>query len=457
MAQLRKLRLSAMESSSTYYKKDAGVGILGNQGVAWFVHSFSGLTLFLQLTQWSGEKMTTFEAYEALGLLPDFRDYGVIKDILVIFGIFKTHSFALMSNNPTKINGLRDLGIKIAQVKRLEFPSNPFNQAYLYSKQQTGHALTSVVKKQKVQKFDLPKAKRVKPFDPYLLPQHDRFIHCASYYIPVRPYKNWILLPKDRQKEFSDLDKRRHLENSSLFRFTAEEIEAHSLFFPYWFRIFMYYDVIRSVDYVILRYDDRESKDDNVIPCVRIHSESIFDRFPLRNARYRKKMSASIFEIVKRGYGFIGLFQHDGKGTGLGYYILNYEHMVSSRQKDPQSPKPGEIDQDERRNIRKGSPGKRKATQNGEFDDFRDFEAMVTLLVHHFDQDAVDKIDVLFHKPQGSVSGVFGNRVRYWINQDTISLRKRYLEIPVVLKWIENADFPPLKLPENCSDCVVTG
>ena len=38
---------------------------------------------------------------------------------------------------------------------------------------------------------------------------------------------------------------------------------------------------------------------------------------------YKQRYNNSILSIVKNGYGFLLLFYRDGRGSGLGYYLLN--------------------------------------------------------------------------------------------------------------------------------------
>lgn len=56
---------------------------------------------------------------------------------------------------------------------------------------------------------------------------------------------------------------------------------------PYWFRVHVYFDVVTTQDFVVLTHGPRPSAFDR--PIVRLHSESLFDRLPLRDARQRAK------------------------------------------------------------------------------------------------------------------------------------------------------------------------
>ena len=42
-----------------------------------------------QMVQYEEDKITTFEAYERMGLKHDYRDYRNVKDICVILDIYK--------------------------------------------------------------------------------------------------------------------------------------------------------------------------------------------------------------------------------------------------------------------------------------------------------------------------------------------------------------------------------
>ena len=79
----------------------------------------------------------TVEANHQLGFKADERTYEVVEFILKYFGISK---LKLLTNNPRKIESLRDIDI----VERLpiQIEPNPHNEAYLNVKRdQMGHML----------------------------------------------------------------------------------------------------------------------------------------------------------------------------------------------------------------------------------------------------------------------------------------------------------------------------
>ena len=81
----------------------------------------------------------TVEANEALGLLPDLRDYGIGAQILAHLGIRKLR---IMTNNPKKIIGLKGYGLEVVERVPIIVEANRKNIKYLRTKQvKMGHML----------------------------------------------------------------------------------------------------------------------------------------------------------------------------------------------------------------------------------------------------------------------------------------------------------------------------
>lgn len=81
----------------------------------------------------------TVEANHLLGFGDDERDYRVAADMLQALGV---RSIQLMTNNPRKIDGLREAGVSVAGRIPLVMPANRFNATYLMTKQKrSGHWL----------------------------------------------------------------------------------------------------------------------------------------------------------------------------------------------------------------------------------------------------------------------------------------------------------------------------
>lgn len=81
----------------------------------------------------------TVEANRVLGYKPDMRDYNVGAQILKELGV---SSMKLLTNNPAKIKGIEEYGLKIVLRIPLEIESNKYNHKYLSTKRdKLGHLL----------------------------------------------------------------------------------------------------------------------------------------------------------------------------------------------------------------------------------------------------------------------------------------------------------------------------
>jgi len=94
--------------------------------------------------------MDTVEANLHLGFAPDKREYQIGAEILSALGVKKVK---LLTNNPGKIIGLEQNGIKVVKRIPLIIQSNPFNRYYLDTKEiRMGHLLTE--KKSQIHCYD---------------------------------------------------------------------------------------------------------------------------------------------------------------------------------------------------------------------------------------------------------------------------------------------------------------
>lgn len=75
--------------------------------------------------------MDTHDANTALGFAPDERNYVMAAQILRSLGVSK---ITLLSNNPSKTEGLQELGIDVVKTQPLQIEANPFNEFYLATK-----------------------------------------------------------------------------------------------------------------------------------------------------------------------------------------------------------------------------------------------------------------------------------------------------------------------------------
>ena len=87
------------------------------------------------------EGADTVEANERLGFAADLRDYSMCLDMLTHLGIAKLR---LMTNNPRKVDALRELGIEVVERVPLQVGRNPHNETYLDTKRsRMGHWFTT--------------------------------------------------------------------------------------------------------------------------------------------------------------------------------------------------------------------------------------------------------------------------------------------------------------------------
>jgi 3,4-dihydroxy 2-butanone 4-phosphate synthase/GTP cyclohydrolase II len=79
------------------------------------------------------EGLDTVEANQRLGLAPDLRDYGIGAQILEELGLKRIR---LLTNNLTKVVGLRGFGLEIIERVPIEVEPNSHNERYLKTKRE---------------------------------------------------------------------------------------------------------------------------------------------------------------------------------------------------------------------------------------------------------------------------------------------------------------------------------
>jgi GTP cyclohydrolase II len=115
--------IGKQESGLVLYLRQEGRGI----GLANKIRAYS-----LQ-----DQGLDTVEANQALGFRDDERDYGVAAHML---GLLQVRSIRLITNNPRKIAGLEQHGIRITGRIPLVVPPNEHNVFYLSTKaSRSGH------------------------------------------------------------------------------------------------------------------------------------------------------------------------------------------------------------------------------------------------------------------------------------------------------------------------------
>jgi len=101
-----------------------------------------GLMAKLQAYSLQDAGLDTVEANEALGLIADYRTFGLPAAILNDLGIQRVR---LLSNNPQKCRALQDAGIEVVAQVPCEAAANPHSLAYLRTKKERmGHRLNLV-------------------------------------------------------------------------------------------------------------------------------------------------------------------------------------------------------------------------------------------------------------------------------------------------------------------------
>ena len=285
---------------------------------------YIGKSRACQMVQYSNDTITTFDAYKELGMKKDYRIYTNIKDIFNMFQI--NPSMILLTNNPDKINGLRDNGITIKSIEAIEIKPNLFNIHYLISKKKSGHLLQKTDKTEQFLNTDIFKLpfSPIKPFLPYSIEKCKRFIYTSSYYLPIGHMDNLVLVDKEINNDNIFSINNNSISKSNLIKDNGELIK------PIWFNVNVLYDIINQNEFVILKYIDKTINIEDTIPVIRIHSESIFNRFPLKEALYKQIYHRSLKHIFTRGYGYLIIFYQDGRGFGLGNYILNKANVDKS-------------------------------------------------------------------------------------------------------------------------------
>jgi len=100
-----------------------------------------GLKNKIRAYQLQTEGFDTVEANLHLGLKADAREYSMAYQVLKYYSCTE---IVLLTNNPSKVEQLEKLGVKILERKPLIIPSNLINQKYFHTKQERmGHIYES--------------------------------------------------------------------------------------------------------------------------------------------------------------------------------------------------------------------------------------------------------------------------------------------------------------------------
>jgi 3,4-dihydroxy 2-butanone 4-phosphate synthase/GTP cyclohydrolase II len=242
-------------------------------------------------------------------------------------------------------------------------------------------------------------------FKPYALPEARRFIYSAGYFLPMKPVDDDILLTEPQFKElFRQQSIERYMAGPRPLVLGYELIRGSRYFVkiatdnltafkkehphdpivdllttPYWFHVHVYYDIVTSEDFIVLTHGKPRPDD---TPVVRIHSESLFNRFPLRATGNRDKLKQSVKHIVSYGSGALLLLHNDGRGAGFGAFAT--DAMMAENGQAVST-------DDAYRKL-------------GVAYDSRDYDASLTLLKHHIPNEKIQMVmnspDSLVKKPE---------------------------------------------------------
>jgi 3,4-dihydroxy 2-butanone 4-phosphate synthase / GTP cyclohydrolase II len=208
------------------------------------------------MVQASRHRLDTFEAYRRMGFRADQRSYGEVVELVQLLGV--RAPLQVLTSNPDKVAALDDL-VRIEGITPLAGDASPYNRHYLEAKIRSGHRLVDPGSAEAL--AELPES--VEVFEPYALPERPRFVHLATYLLPVADAGG-----------------------------------------PHWFRLFAYFDLETAEERVVLAYGSADAK----APLVRVQRERLLERLPLREGRReRERFSAAVAQIVAAGAGLIGL------------------------------------------------------------------------------------------------------------------------------------------------------
>lgn len=208
------------------------------------------------IVQSSRHRVTTFEAYEQMGLGGDHRRYDEVAFACRILGV--RAPLRLLTNNPEKVEALEAEKLVIDSTVPLREEVSPFNLHYLASKSRSGHAFDDPSRRDRA--AELPEA--VTYFDPHPLAEAPEFLHVASYLLPVR-------------------------------------LGAGVASAPHWFWLHLHFDGGSRTERVVFTY----RRDPSVAPLVRVQPERIFDRFRARSGC--RDWLATAREMIERGAGCV--------------------------------------------------------------------------------------------------------------------------------------------------------
>lgn len=125
---------------------EASMKMIANEGrgiLLYMKQEGRGIGLLNKLKAYSlqDEGLDTVDANLALGFAPDLRDYKASSDMLKNLGVNKIR---LITNNPEKIEGLKENGIDVIERVPVEMPLNKSDEFYLKTKKERMNHLLNI-------------------------------------------------------------------------------------------------------------------------------------------------------------------------------------------------------------------------------------------------------------------------------------------------------------------------
>jgi 3,4-dihydroxy 2-butanone 4-phosphate synthase/GTP cyclohydrolase II len=228
------------------------------------------------LVQASGHRLTTFDAYDRLGLGRDQRRYDEVAAACRILGV--SARLRVLTNNPEKLVALRAAGVAVAGHLPLAVGASPFSRHYLAAKSRSGHLFSAGTGRAAA----LPeRVRRLRSRPVRGLP---RFLQLASYLLPLRTPA------------------------------------------PAWFRLHLYLDVVARRERVVLTHGLGRRR----APLVHVQHDALLDRFPLRRPRLARMWADTRAAMVRQGAGCV-LFLPAGEAPGPATIALLAHHLPGRR------------------------------------------------------------------------------------------------------------------------------
>jgi len=239
---------------------------------------FAAKALDRMLVQASGNRLTTFEAFERLGLGHDHRHYDQVTAASRLLGM--TAPLRLLSNNPDKLAQLRAAGVRIAGRRALEVDASPFSAHYLTAKSLSGHLLAAAEPTMAA----LPEAVTFRQPRPVRDAPH--VLELASYLLPLRASA------------------------------------------PAWFRLHLYLDTETRRERVVLTHGARRRRAS--VPVLHVQRDLLLERFPLRRGGLAREWARVRAIMVRHGAG-CALFLPEGDAGDGSAATLLANHLRGGR------------------------------------------------------------------------------------------------------------------------------